>query len=124
MSQDNLMDFTTQIETCQQSNENFSSQFLSMPDLDDETTEQKSDIELLAEFNINSDIEQDIVKRSEASNEGYSLNCVLPSVNNQIDDGATPEVIQFILILNNIYFIHDITSHITNYLFFFYRRMA
>lgn len=115
MSQDNLMDFTTQIETCQQSNENFSSQFLSMPDLDDETTEQKSDVELLAEFNINSDIEQDIVKRSEASNEGYSLNCVLPSVNNQIDDGAMPEVIQFILILNNIYFIHDITlSHITN----------
>lgn len=123
MSQDNLMDFTTQIETCQQSNENFSSQFLSMPDLDDETTEQKSDIELLAEFNINSDIEQDIVKRSEASNEGYSLNCVLPSVNNQIDDGAMPEVIHFILILN-IYFIHDITlSLITKYLFFFYRRM-
>lgn len=124
MSQDNLMDFTTQIETCQQSNENFSSQFLSMPDLDDETTEQKSDVELLAEFNINSDIEQDIVKRSEASNEGYSLNCVLPSVNNQIDDVAMPEVIHFILILN-IYFIHDITlSYITKYLFFFYRRMT
>ncbi|CAH2104382.1 unnamed protein product [Euphydryas editha] len=90
-SQDSLLDFTGQMDTCQQNNETFSSQFLSMPDLDIETTEKKSDVELLAEFNINSDIEQDSLKRSEASNGGYSLNCVLPSVNNQIDDGAMPE---------------------------------
>ncbi|XP_047545174.1 heat shock factor protein 3-like [Vanessa atalanta] len=89
LSQDGLLDFSGNMDTCQPNNENFSTQFLSMPDLD-EPTEKKSDVELLAEFNITSDIEEH-VKSSEASHECNSLNCVLPSVNNQIDDGTMAE---------------------------------
>ncbi|XP_046961297.1 uncharacterized protein LOC124530967 [Vanessa cardui] len=89
LSQDGLLDFSSNMDTCQPNNENFSTQFLSMPDLD-EPTEKKSDVELLAEFNITSEIDQH-VKNSDASNECNSLNCVLPSVNNQIDDGAMAE---------------------------------
>ncbi|KAL4712963.1 hypothetical protein ACJJTC_012033 [Scirpophaga incertulas] len=70
-----------------QNHDSVPTQFLSMPDLDSEPNEDDSNIELLAEFNIQVD---DNV--SKETNIEYSLNCVLPSViNNSIDDVAVSE---------------------------------
>ncbi|CAH2240582.1 jg21056 [Pararge aegeria aegeria] len=77
--QESLMDFSE--DGCPQTN-NFSTQFLSMPDL--EQNGGTSGVELLAEFNIGSEIDQDIIKKTiEKQPECNSLNCVLPSVSNE-----------------------------------------
>ncbi|XP_022820567.1 uncharacterized protein LOC111352331 isoform X1 [Spodoptera litura] len=85
--QDSLMNFTD--ETCQQSGDNFPVQFLSMPELDPEPSEEKSGVELLAEFNIDNDTDQGIARKIGEVKEidHNSLNCVLPSISNDhIDD--------------------------------------
>ncbi|CAH0726044.1 unnamed protein product, partial [Brenthis ino] len=87
-AQDGLIDFS--IENCQQTNDNFQTQFLSMPDLDTESTEDNSGVELLAEFNTNHDVDGDIAKKR-IYNECNSLNCVLPSVTDEIDDVGVVE---------------------------------
>ena len=80
--QGDILDFS--VESCQQNNDNFTSQFLSTPDLD---SEDNSGVELLAEFNINNEIDGDIAKKRTYS-ESNSLNCVLPSVTDELDDGV------------------------------------
>lgn len=70
-----------------QTNENYPTHFLNMPDLDSEPIEENSGIELLAEFNIHSNIDQGIIKKNIKDS---SLNCVLPSVSN--DDISFIEV--------------------------------
>ncbi|XP_038210717.1 uncharacterized protein LOC119831419 [Zerene cesonia] len=82
ITQDNLISFSD--DSCQQVNDNYPAQFLNMPDLDSEPTEEKSGVELLAEFNIGSDIDEGITKKKEKDNN--SLNCVLPSVSNDQND--------------------------------------
>ncbi|CAG4943992.1 unnamed protein product [Colias eurytheme] len=79
---DNLINFSD--DSCQQVNDNYSAQFLNMPDLDSEHTGENSGVELLAEFNIGHDIDQGITKKKEKDNN--SLNCVLPSVSNDQND--------------------------------------
>ncbi|KAJ8729242.1 hypothetical protein PYW08_000823 [Mythimna loreyi] len=91
-SQDTLMNFTE--ESCQQSNDNFPVQFLSMPDLDAEPQEENSGVELLAEFNIDNDTDQGIARKIGEGQEidHNSLNCVLPSISNDhIDDVSMAE---------------------------------
>lgn len=81
------MNFTD--ETCQQSGDNFPVQFLSMPELDPEPSEENSGVELLAEFNIDNDTDQGIARKIGEVKEidHNSLNCVLPSISNDhIDD--------------------------------------
>lgn len=83
-------------EPCQQSqeNDNFPIQFLSMPELDAEPPETKPGVELLAEFDIDHDVDEGIVRKAAGKqNEHISLNCVLPSISNDPnDDVATNEV--------------------------------
>lgn len=80
-------------EPCQQNNDHFPNQFLSMPDLDDQVpTEVNSGVELLAEFNIDNDNEQDVTTNKDKTNDLNSLNCVLPSISNDhIDDVSMAE---------------------------------
>lgn len=80
-------------EPCQQNN--FPAQFLSMPELDPEPVEANSAVELLAEFDIEPDMDQGIAEKvDDKSNVHNSLNCVLPSVSNDtIDDASLVEVI-------------------------------
>ncbi|XP_059046180.1 uncharacterized protein LOC131841845 isoform X2 [Achroia grisella] len=78
-SQDNLMDFND--ETSQQNNDNFSVQFLSMPELDPEP-EANRHIELLAGFDIENNTHQNTITKIVKENEHHSLNCVLPSISN------------------------------------------
>ncbi|KOB71757.1 Heat shock transcription factor, Y-linked [Operophtera brumata] len=59
----------------------FPSQFLSMPDLDTETSAPSC--ELLAEFNIDSGVHQGIIQKLSDDNAHSSLNCVLPSIHNE-----------------------------------------
>ncbi|KAJ2953826.1 hypothetical protein O0L34_g1454 [Tuta absoluta] len=77
-----LMNFNDEPQT---NNESFPSQFLNMPDLETGAREVNSGVELLAEFNIEQDIDQGIIRKSGDKND-HSLNCVLPSISNdQID---------------------------------------
>lgn len=64
-----------------------------MPDLDDQVpTEVNSGVELLAEFNIDNDNEQDVTTNKDKTNDLNSLNCVLPSISNDhIDDVSMAE---------------------------------
>ena len=90
------MNFTE--EACQQSNDNFPAQFLSMPDLDAEPQEENSGVELLADLNIDNDADQGIARKIGDGQEidHNSLNCVLPSISNdQIDDVSMAEVSAF-----------------------------
>lgn len=73
------MNFT---ESCDQSNDNFPAQFLSMPDLDPEPTEENSGVELLAEFDIDHDTDQGIARKIGDKINHSSLNCILPFVSN------------------------------------------
>lgn len=91
-TQDGLMNFND--ESCEQSNDNFPAQFLSMPDLDPEPTEEKSGVELLAEFDIDHDTDQGITRKIGDKNDHNSLNCILPFVSNDHnDDVSMAEVI-------------------------------
>lgn len=76
-------------ESNHQSND-FPSQFLSMPDLDPEPNERNG-VELLAEFNIDNDAQQEITRdlHSGKDNDHISLNCVLPSISNDPNDDVT-----------------------------------
>ncbi|CAK1544163.1 unnamed protein product [Leptosia nina] len=76
-------------DLCQHSIDNFTTPFLSMPDLESEPTEDNSGIEILAEFHIKNEIDQGITKKSEKENDTHSLNCVLPSVSNDQNDDIT-----------------------------------
>lgn len=98
-SQDSLMNFT---DEGQQSSDNFPVQFLSMPELDPEPSEENSGVELLAEFNIDNDTDQGIARKiGEKEIDHNSLNCVLPSISNdQIDDVSMAEVIALLCWLN------------------------
>lgn len=100
-SQDSLINFSD--ESCQQNNDNFPAQFLSMPELDPEPPQEKSGVELLAEFDIDHDIDQGIITRKIGEkNEHNSLNCVLPSISNdQNDDVSMAEVIFVVLFVLN-----------------------
>lgn len=86
------MNFTD--DTCQQSNDNFPAQFLSMPELDPEPSAENSGVELLAEFNIDNDADQDIARKIDDKEVDHNfLNCVLPSISNDhIDDVSMAEV--------------------------------
>ncbi|XP_053602540.1 uncharacterized protein LOC128670689 isoform X2 [Plodia interpunctella] len=92
-AQETMMNFND--EPCQQSqeNDNFPIQFLSMPELDAEPPETKPGVELLAEFDIDHDVDEGIVRKAAGKqNEHISLNCVLPSISNDPnDDVATNE---------------------------------
>ncbi|XP_075992598.1 uncharacterized protein LOC142987605 isoform X2 [Anticarsia gemmatalis] len=91
-SQDTLMSFND--DSCQQSNENFPAQFLSMPDLDPEPSADNSGVELLAEFNIDNDADHDIARKIDDKEVDHNfLNCVLPSISNDhiIDDVSMAE---------------------------------
>ncbi|CAB3230652.1 unnamed protein product [Arctia plantaginis] len=85
-SQDALMNFND--DTCQHSNDNFAAPFLSMPDLDPEPSGENSGVELLGEFNIDNDADQDIARKiGEKEVDHNFLNCVLPSIStDHIDD--------------------------------------
>lgn len=64
-----------------------------MPDLDSVTTAPNCDMELLAEFNIDNDNDQGIIRKLSDDSGHSSLNCVLPSINHdQIDDESITEV--------------------------------
>lgn len=93
MSQESLLDFSD--ETVQQNN-NYPTQFLNMPDLTEvePIIDNKTGVELLAEFNIDSEIDQGIVRKSSQKQPEFnSKNCVLPSVSNEnIDEGSMLEV--------------------------------
>lgn len=85
------MSFTE--DTCQQNADTFPTQFLSMPDLDNDTAASSSGMELLAEFSIENDVNQGIIRKLNEDNGLSSLNCVLPSIShNQNDDEAMTEV--------------------------------
>ncbi|XP_013201176.2 uncharacterized protein LOC106143593 [Amyelois transitella] len=87
-TQENLVNFNDE-ESCQQNNDNFPIQFLSMPELDTEPIDTKS-VELLAEFDIQHDVHDGIVRKATGKeNEHISLNCVLPSVSNDPNDDGT-----------------------------------
>ncbi|KAG6463350.1 hypothetical protein O3G_MSEX013815 [Manduca sexta] len=88
---DDIINFND--DSCQQSAENFPGQFLSMPDLDPEPSGSNPSVELLAEFDIDNDADQNIVRKiSDKGNYCSSLNCVLPSISNdQIDDVSIAE---------------------------------
>ncbi|XP_032530244.2 uncharacterized protein LOC116779851 [Danaus plexippus] len=81
-SQDSLIDFS---DTCHQNHDSFPGQFLNMPDLDSDANNGNCGVQLLAEFNIGQDAEQDIARMSEKI-KNHSLNCVLPSVSNDSND--------------------------------------
>lgn len=86
------MDFSD--ETVQQNN-NYPAQFLNVPDLTEvEPIDNQTGVELLAEFNIDSEIDQGIVRKSSQKQPEFnSKNCVLPSVSNEnIDEGSMLEV--------------------------------
>lgn len=93
MSQESLLDFSD--ETVQQNN-NYPAQFLNMPDLTEvePIIDNKTGVELLAEFNIDSEIDQGIVRKSSQKQPEFNYkNCVLPSVSNEnIDEGSMFEV--------------------------------
>ncbi|XP_072936978.1 uncharacterized protein [Epargyreus clarus] len=93
--QDSLMSFNDDNNICQQNSDSFSTTFLSMPDLDPEPHSTiKQEVQLLAEFNIDNEIDEDIVKKigKKAGNGRNSLNCVLPSISSdQSDDVALVE---------------------------------
>ncbi|RVE48777.1 hypothetical protein evm_006551 [Chilo suppressalis] len=78
-------------DTNEQSSDNFSASFLSMPDLDPEPHQDKTGAELLAEFKIDHD--QSIMDEIEQNKENIqnSLNCVLPSINNDPNDDVSME---------------------------------
>lgn len=76
-------------ESCEQSNDNFPAQFLSMPDLDPEPTEEKSGVELLAEFDIDHDTDQGITRKIGDKSDHNSLNCILPFVSNDHNDDVS-----------------------------------
>ncbi|CAF4785587.1 uncharacterized protein LOC125056335 [Pieris napi] len=76
--QESLMHFSE--DSNKQTNDNYPTHFLNMPDLDSEQIEENSGVELLAEFNINSNMDQGIIKKKNLKDS--SLNCVLPSVSN------------------------------------------
>ncbi|OWR55342.1 hypothetical protein KGM_201353 [Danaus plexippus plexippus] len=65
--------------------DSFPGQFLNMPDLDSDANNGNCGVQLLAEFNIGQDSEQDIARMSEKI-KNHSLNCVLPSVSNDSND--------------------------------------
>ncbi|XP_050670504.1 uncharacterized protein LOC126969213 isoform X5 [Leptidea sinapis] len=71
---------------CSQVSDNYSAQFLSMPDLDSEPNDDNSGVELLAEFNICNDMDQGIAKKKSDRDYNNSLNCVLPSVSEDQTD--------------------------------------
>ncbi|CAG9784221.1 unnamed protein product [Diatraea saccharalis] len=81
IQEENLITFK---DTNEQTNENFSTPFLSMPDLEPEPNEEKTGIELLAEFNIGHDPDQSVIRdvNQNKEREQISLNCVLPSISN------------------------------------------
>ncbi|KAM3964805.1 LOW QUALITY PROTEIN: uncharacterized protein ACR2FA_001199 [Aphomia sociella] len=89
-SQENLMNFHD--ESCQQNNDSFPVQFLSMPDLDPEPIANPN-VELLAGFDIENDNDQNISSNIEESKENghSSLNCVLPSISNDPHDVSMTE---------------------------------
>lgn len=85
---------------CHQANDSFPSQFLSMPDLDSVTAAPNCDMELLAEFDIDSDVDQGIIRKLSDDNGHSSLNCVLPSINHdQNDDEPITEVLLILVYL-------------------------
>ncbi|XP_026325868.1 heat stress transcription factor A-4c-like isoform X2 [Hyposmocoma kahamanoa] len=98
-AQDSLMNFS--VEPCEQSNDNFPAQFLSMPDLDPEPTEEKSGVELLAEFDIDHDTDQGIARKIGDKNDHNSLNCILPFVSNDHNDDVSMAEVN----INSIYLI-------------------
>ncbi|KAI5634516.1 HSF-type DNA-binding domain-containing protein [Phthorimaea operculella] len=85
-SQD-LMNFNDEPQT---TNDSFPGQFLNMPALESESREVDSGVELLAEFNIEQDIDQGIITKLGDKND-HSLNCVLPSISNDQIDYASLE---------------------------------
>lgn len=79
-------------DSCHQNSDAFPSQFLSMPDLETVAT-SNCDMELLAEFNIENDVDQGIIRKLSDDNGHSSMNCVLPSINHDhIDDEPMSEV--------------------------------
>lgn len=99
-------------DTCQHSNDNFAAPFLSMPDLDPEPSGDNSGVELLGEFNIDNDVDQDIARKiGEKEVDHNFLNCVLPSIStDHIDDVSMTEVI---LSFYNIFIIYCFSIIIT-----------
>lgn len=89
-----MINFNT--DSCSQTTDNFTRQFLNMPVLDTEPIENCSKIELHTEFNFDNDAVEGIVRKINGNkvNIHNSLNCVLPSVSNdQNDDVTMAEVI-------------------------------
>lgn len=80
------MSFTN--DSCQENGDSFSTPFLSMPDLDTVPTVSQTGAELLAEFNIDNDIDEGITRKLRDDNEHGSLNCVLPSISQDQNEYA------------------------------------